>query len=161
MNPFEYINEMRATLEEKKAVATGTSARLSAEQHYQEMINMLDILSIEMQQAEYNYQIKTVDQKIKTFDEHVVIQKQLTEDVLIFQPVGSEDEIRTIDMQSLADVLRRLHDSDIIKENMILLPPNVNVFRAVLANSPDNTDDENWDEEYMSTPEGLDEELPW
>ena len=165
MNPFDYIKEMKDTIKaEAKNAGINSNylgKNISQAEHYEKMLNMLNVLEIEMQQAEYNYQIKTVEQKIKTFDEHVVIQKRLNEDVLIFQPVGSEDEIRAVDMQSLADVLRRLHDTDVVKETMLLLPPSVNVFRAVLANGPNGTDDEDWDEDYISTPEGLDDELPW
>ncbi len=134
MNPFYYIQEMRETLEAKKKEVEGTPTRLSAEQHYQEMLNMLDILNTEMQEAEYNYEVETIDHKVTTFGEMTVLQKQLTDDVLIFQPIAiGEAELSAVDMQSLADVLRQMRDNGAIKETMLLLPPNINVFRARLA----------------------------
>ena len=94
--------------------------------------------------AEYNYQVETVDGEVMTFDEASFMKKQLNDEVVIFQPVGlTEEEITAVDMESMADILRKLHDSNIIKENIILLPPNVNIFRAKLAKpNDDNIDDD-------------------
>lgn len=141
MNPFYYIQEMKQTLEAKKQEVAGTPTRISAEQHYQEMLNMLNILDMEMQEAEYHYQVEAVDHSVRTFDELTVLQKELTEEVIIFQPIAiGEAELSAVDMQSLAEVLTQLRDNGTIKENMLLLPPNINVFRAKLA--PLNAEDE-------------------
>ena len=102
---------------------------------------MLQVLETEMQEAEYNYQVVSTDFTVKTFGELTVLQKELNENVLIFQPVVTDEELSAIDMQSLADVLKKLRDSGQIKENMILLPPNINVFRAKLARPDDETVD--------------------
>jgi hypothetical protein len=148
MNPFEYIDEMKEVLkQEVKTKNIKGGDYITQAEHYKRMFGMLDILKEELAQAEYNYQIKTVNGKVKTFEEHVVLEKKLNDEVLVFQPVGTDEEIRTIDMQSLADCLRTLQEKDLIKETMILVPPNVNIFRAVLANN-NITDDEDWAEEY-------------
>lgn len=103
---------------------------------------MLNILEEEMKDAEYHYQVESVDNTIRTFEELTVLQKELNDDVIIFQPVVAADEFTAADMQSLADVLTHLRDTGQIKENMILLPPNINVFRAVLAEPSDENSDE-------------------
>ena len=66
--------------------------------------------------------------------------KNLNEDIIIFQPVVTQDEFSTVDMQSLAEVLTKLRDAGQIKENIVLLPPNINVFRAKLS-LPDKKED--------------------
>ena len=133
MNPFERIEEMRQVLKsEVISKEIKGSDYISQAHHYQRMMNMLNILEEELKNAEYNYQIKSIDNEVKTFGEFAVLQSQLNEEVIIFQPVATE-EITMIDMQSLADVLKKLRDDGQIKENIILLPPNINVFRAVLS----------------------------
>ena len=76
--------------------------------------------------------------KVKTFDEYIVLQRQLNEDIIIFQPTTSD--ISSIDMCSLADILTKLRDSGQVKENIVLLPPDINVFRAKLSRPKDNED---------------------
>lgn len=146
MNPFYYIEELKETIKNQLASVAKTPTRISAEQHYQEMLNMLDLLSTEMQEAEYNYEVESVKHQVKIFDELTVLQKELTDDVLIFQPIAiGESELSAIDMQSLAEVLTKLRDDGMIKENILLLPPNINVFRAKLAKGKD--DKEEFEEE--------------
>lgn len=151
MNPFERIAEMKKFFKteiiEKDIKPTDM---ISQKEHYARMINMLNILSEEMKEAEYNYQVKSVDNKVTTFDNLTVLQKDLNDDIIIFQPIAiGEQELSAIDMQSLADVLTKLRDSGTIKENIVLLPPNINVFRAKLA--PAITDEHleinDWEEE--------------
>ena len=133
MNPFERIEEMRQALKsEVISKEIKLSDCISQAHHYRRMMNMLNILEEELKNAEYNYQIKSIGNEVKTFGELAVLQSQLNEEVIIFQPVATE-EITMIDMQSLADVLKKLRDDGQIKENIILLPPNINVFRAVLS----------------------------
>lgn len=134
MNPFEYIEEMKETLKaEIKNNNIKGSDCITQEEHYKKMLGMLNLLKEEMKDAEYNYQIESVNHTIQTFEELSVLQMQLNEDVIIFQPIASYDEFTTIDMQSLADVLKHLRDSGQIKENIVLLPPNISVFRAKLS----------------------------
>lgn len=134
MNPFERIEEMREVLRtEVKSKNIKGSDYITQAEHYKRMMGMLNILEEEMKEAEYNYQVEALDHTVTTFEELTVLQKQLNEDVIIFQPVGDMNEISAIDMQSLADVLTKLRDSGQIKENIIVLPPNINTFRAKLA----------------------------
>jgi hypothetical protein len=142
MNPFERIEEMRQTLK-AEVINNGIKGSdcITQAEHYKRMIGMLNILEEEMKDAEYHYQVEALDHTITTFEEFTVLQRQLNENILIFQPVAAVDEFTAADMQSLADVLKHLRDSNQIKENMILLPPNINVFRAVLA-EPSEDDEE-------------------
>lgn len=134
MNPFERIEEMKQILKaEVKNNGIKGDDCITQLEHYKRMLGMLNILEGEMKDAEYNYQIEYVNGKIKTFEEFTVFQKELNENVIIFQPVTTSDEFTTVDMQSLADILTRLRDSGQIQENILLLPPNINVFKAVLS----------------------------
>lgn len=135
MNPFERIKEMKQILK-TEIVSNGIKENdtITQGEHYKRMMGMLTILEEELKNAEYNYEVKTVNNTVQTFDEYTVLQKELNEDVIIFQPVPvDETEFTAVDMKSLADVLTHLHNDGQIKENILLLPPNVNVFRAKLA----------------------------
>lgn len=135
MNPFERIEEMRQALKaEIKNNNIKSDDYIKQIEHYKRMVGMLNILEEEMKDAEYNYQIESIDSKVKVFDELTVLQQELNDNVIIFQPVAINDvELSAIDMQSLADILTKLRDSGEIKENILLLPPNINVFKAKLA----------------------------
>ena len=137
MNPFERIDELgRAIMAEVKNAGINNNyqgSTITQAEHYKEMLNMLALLKKEMAEAEYNYQVESVNHEVKIFEELTVLQKELNDDVIIFQPIAiGEEELSAIDMQSLADVLKTLRDSGEIKENILLLPPNINVFRAKL-----------------------------
>lgn len=132
MSPFERIEEMKGILKaEIKNNGIKPDDVITQKEHYERMYSMLSILSEELKDAEYNYEIESIDQKIHTFEELAVTRRQLNDSILIFQPVATED-FAAKDMQSLADVLRHLKDSGEIKEDMILIPPDINVFRAKL-----------------------------
>lgn len=138
MNPFEHINELKQFImtEVKNAGINKNylGKDISEAEHYKQMLNMLNILENDMAEAEYNYQVESINHEVKVFNELTVLQKELNEDVIIFQPIAvGETELSAIDMQSLADVLTKLRDSGEIKENILLLPPNINVFKAKLA----------------------------
>lgn len=137
MNPFERIKEMKDVI--KTEIANNNQESFTAKEHYNRMINMLNIIEVELENAEYNYEVESAHGKITTFSEFIVTQKNLNENVIIFQPIAVDDaELSNIDMQSLADILKTLRDNGEIKENILLLPPNINVFRAVLAQPQDN-----------------------
>lgn len=135
MNPFERIEEMRQALKaEIKNNNIKSDDYIKQIEHYKRMVGMLNILEEEMKEAEYHYQIESIDSKVKVFDELTVLQQELNDNIIIFQPVAVNDvELSAIDMQSLADILTKLRDSGEIKENILLLPPNINVFKAKLA----------------------------
>lgn len=135
MNPFERIKEMKEILKaEIKNNGIKSNDTITQMEHYKRMVNMLNVLEKEMEDAEYHYQVESIDRTVTTFDDFTVFQQQLNDDVLIFQPMTlSEDDLSIIDMQSLADTLRHLHESGQIKENILLLPPNINILKAKLA----------------------------
>lgn len=135
MNPFERIKEMKEILKaEIKNNGIKSNDTITQMEHYKRMVNMLNVLEKEMEDAEYHYQVESIDRTVTTFDDFTVFHQQLNDDVLIFQPMTlSEDDLSIIDMQSLADTLRHLHESGQIKENILLLPPNINILKAKLA----------------------------
>ena len=136
MNPFEYINDMKQMLRtEVKEKGIQPNDTITQKEHYTRMLNMLNILEEELKNAEYNYQIESVNGEITTFDELAVNKSQLNDDVIIFQPSAVTEDFSMIDMQSLADVLTKLRDDGQIKENIILLPPDIGVFKAKLTNN--------------------------
>lgn len=144
MNPFEKIEEMKQILvSEIKTNNIKKTDTITQEEHYKRMINMLNILSKELKTAEYYYQAEKITGEIKTFDDFPVLQKSLNDNIIIFQPVVV-GEFRQSDMHSLADVLKALKDDGQIKENIMVLPPDVEVLRAVLATP---TEDEEETEE--------------
>lgn len=142
MNPFEKIKEMKQILvSEIKTNNIKKTDTITQEEHYKRMINMLNILSEELKTAEYYYQAEKVTGEIKTFDDFPVLQKQLNDNVVIFQPVVV-GEFRQSDMQSLADVLKALKEDGQINENIMILPPDVEVLRTVLATPIEDEDEE-------------------
>lgn len=146
MNPFEKIEEMKQILAtEIKSNNIKGSDTITQAEHYKRMVNMLNILKEELKTAEYNYQAEKINGNIKTFDEFAVVEKQLNDKILIFQPVAG-DEFRAADMKSLADVLKQLKEDGQIEENIMLLPPDVEVLRAILA-TPADEESEDEDKE--------------
>lgn len=144
MNAYEYIQELKQIVVNNAKDPSNQNKQITYKEHCTGLYNTLCVLEKELGMAEYNYEIETVDGKVMTFDETIFMEKQLNDEVVIFQPIGlTEEEITAIDMQSMADILRKLHDCDIIKENIVLLPPNVNVFRAKLAKPVDDSIDDN------------------
>lgn len=143
MNPFERIKEMKEILKaEIKNNGIKSNDTITQMEHYKRMVNMLNVLEKEMEDAEYHYQVESIDRTVTTFDDFTVFQQQLNDDVLIFQPMTlSEDDLSIIDMQSLADTLRHLHENGQIKENILLLPPNINILKAKLALSSTDSDE--------------------
>lgn len=137
MNPFDYIQEMKNTLHQQMDSENINKPGLTIplNTHLNEMLNMLSILEAELKNAEYNYVVESVDGEITTFDELAVFKKQLSEDVLIFQPALTSEEMSMVDMQSLADTLRHLHNNGLVQERILLLPPGINVFKAKLVDA--------------------------
>lgn len=132
MNPFEYINEMREYL--KTEQATTTDKEVPIDVHYNKIHNILDMLEKEITKANFTYtvtNIKGITEDVNGMNLNLM---KLTEDVLLFQPVAiGEAELAAIDIQSLASTLKVLRDNGTIDKDMLILPPNVNVFTATLA----------------------------
>lgn len=144
MNPFEKINQMKDILkEESKSV--NASDTISYFEHYQKMLNMLTILSEELKNAEYNYVIEDMDtDNVQTFNEMKFNISKLTESLLIMQPASQDlEQLGAIDVSSLLNVLKSLKESDKIKEDIIFIPPFINVLKAKLAlpEQPEDNDE--------------------
>lgn len=137
MNPYEYIEEMKESLrKEIKEKDIKPDDCITQKEHYARMTSMLNIIAKELKNAEYNYVVQSVNGKtIHTFDELMVTEKQLNDDVIIFQPIEIEYSTTQSDMESLAQALTKLRDDGNITANMLLLPPNINIFKAKLASS--------------------------
>ena len=132
MNPFDKINQLKDVLRNKAKGVKGEDT-ISQFEHYKEMLNLLTILSEELKTAEYNYHIENLDEKTyHTFEEMTFTQEHLTDDILLVQPAAI-DSVLDIDMTSLCNVLQELKDSDRIKEDIVVIPPSINVFKAKLA----------------------------
>ena len=149
MNAFEYIDEMINHVQKDHEKIRGDDPKgthpIGYDEHCDILINMLNALKLEMEMAEYNYVIESIEGKVETFENFPVIQKNLNQDLILVQPVAiGEAELAAIDMQSLCDILKKSHDSGIIKENIIVLPPNISVFKAKLIT---NTKEEHTDNE--------------
>ena len=134
MNPFEYIKELKQVVTANATNPENKDKTISYQEHCSGLMNMLNVLESEMEHAEYNYQVTGVNyDEILTFGELTVMQKELTDEVIIFQPIAvGEAELSAVDMQSLAEVLTQLRNNGTINQNMLLLPPNINIFKAVL-----------------------------
>lgn len=146
MNPFDKIDEMKQILaSEIKTNNIKKTDTITQEEHYKRMLNMLNILKEELKTAEYNYQAEKIQGAIKTFDEFTVTEKQLNDSVIIFQPIAT-DEFRAADMESLANVLTKLKEDGQITENIMILPPDIEVLRAVLATPIEESEDDDSDE---------------
>lgn len=136
MNPFERIKEMKQTLmNEIKDNDIKSDDTITYKEHYKRLVGLLNILEKDLENAEYNYQAESINGSIHTFDEFVVLQRDLNDNIIIFQPIADSESFSMTDMSSLAEILTKLHESGQIEKNIILLPPNVNVLNAKLVKS--------------------------
>ena len=143
MNAFDYIQELKQVIVNNAKDPNNQDKQLTYKEHCSGLYNTLCVIEKELEMAEYNYEIESVNGNITSIDEMTFMQILLNDEVILFQPVAlTEEELTAVDMQSMASVLKRLHDNDIIKENMIILPPNVNIFRAKLSKSTKDKDEE-------------------
>lgn len=137
MNVFEYLNEMESAIKSRKNV-TDKETFISMEEHNQEMLNMIQILKTEMEMAEYNYTVENLSHTVHTFGEYTVLQQELNDELILVQPLAlGESELSMIDMQSLCDILQQVKDNNLIKQNIVIVPPNITFFKAKLAQPKD------------------------
>lgn len=129
MNAFDYINELKSVIESS---SDGNNVILKKDA-YQMVLNVLNLLSGELQNAEYNYVVESIDGKVVTMDKFTMLQKQLSENVLIIQPIPLGEELTQADYESLREVLEKTHECSKMKEDILILPPGINVFKAKLA----------------------------
>ncbi len=129
MNAFEYIDEIRNVIES----STDGGDVISKQEAYQMVLNVLDMLTTELKDVEYNYAVETVGGEVITFDNFTVLHKRLNDSVIIIQPIPMGEEMVQADYDSLRDVLEAAHQAGQIKENIVILPPGISVFKAKLA----------------------------
>ena len=129
MNAFEYIDEIRKVIES----STDGGDVISKQEAYQMVLNVLDMLTTELKDVEYNYAVETVDGEVITFDNFTVLHKRLNDNVIIIQPIPMGEEMVQADYDSLRDVLEAAPQAGQIKENIVILPPGISVFKAKLA----------------------------
>lgn len=145
MNPFEKINQMKDILKEE-AKTVDAKGVITQYEHYSKMLNMLTVLTEELRNAEYNYVIENIDSdETLTFDEMKFKQMTLTDDLILMQPQSDDIEsIGMIDMSLLCDTLSELRESGKIENDILIIPPFVNVLKAKLAlpKSQDEAEDD-------------------
>ena len=91
---------------------------------------MLNILKKEINNVEYAYHVDYLDGKTMLFDDIPVYQQDLNSELIAFSPVSLKDA-EVIDMSSLSEIVTNAIKNGIIDKNVILLPPNINILKAV------------------------------
>lgn len=150
MNAFEHIDQLEAVIK-KNIQEKDQTQTITLEEHNKSMLNMLYIIKKCLGDAEYVFQAKRIGHEdYMTFGEYTVLYSHLADDLLLFQPMCSDGSFLSVDMSSIAEELGKLKQSGRIKEDMILLPPDVNVLRATLRkpDTPEEHDEENLPEEF-------------
>ena len=133
MNAFDYIKELKETINTLRN-NTEPHRNFTAKEHFDFIDNMLNLLEKEMHNAEYSYRFASAH--IRGINNYlsntafVVTETELTNDIIIFQPVA--EEYTYADMDSLANITRELKDNGKIKEDILIFPPGINVIKAVL-----------------------------
>ena len=133
MNPYEYIDELKHNIENDMESLDDEHKRIFYKDHCKVMLNMLNLLRQELDMAEYNYEVESVKHDIVTFSEFTFDKQQLSDEVIILQPMLTNEDIDQIDTESMQKVLQDVHDTGLVKENIVMMPPGINVFRARLA----------------------------
>lgn len=143
-NPFDKINDMKNILQQE-AAEVNPNDTITYREHFKRMLNMLSILLKDLETAGYNYVIENEnDGQYHTFNELTLKAMNLTDDVIIVRPVAVDTmAFDQIDMESLYDVLAKMKNAGRIKEDIIVLPPNIEVLKARLARPETESDEEN------------------
>ena len=132
MTPFKQIEEMKDVIEQQKQ-SCDASATMTMTEHLEAMINFLNVLQASLENAEYRYDVAPIEQEMHSLKNYHIMRKKLNDDVIIFQPIAiGEAELSAIDMESLSSVLTQLKEAGKVEEDILILPPNVNIFRAKL-----------------------------
>ena len=147
MTAFEKIAEMKETLaNEYKSNGIKATQTITMYEHYQRMLNMLSVLNEELKNAEYCYEVVYKDDKVEAFDDVTVLVHEIGENLLCFQPVITDSgSIYDVDMESLCNTLSTLKEAGEIKEDIMIIPPNVNMIRVRLVTSSIQSSDKDDD----------------
>ena len=134
MTIYYYIQELenyiKKDMEEKGINENDDGPFISYKEHSKIMINMLNILKKEINNVEYAYHVDYLDGKTMLFDDIPVYQQDLNSELIAFSPVSLKDA-EVIDMSSLSEIVTNAIKNGIIDKNVILLPPNINILKAV------------------------------
>ena len=148
MTPFESIAQLRFLLNAEKDDKKNDGRTISVKEHCERMNTFLDFIESSLEDAEYVYETESIDGEIVNFNDYTLFKKTLNDDVIIFQEAVTPDEdLIEADMESLAESISTFVENGTIKEDVILLAPNVNVFRARLKKPDINKEEENENDE--------------
>lgn len=84
----------------------------------------------EAEGSEYRFCAQRITGEVLVIDGLPVSKAQLDEDTYIFQLL--DDEATATDLESLADILKKMSDAGTIKGNVLLLPSDVIITKAKL-----------------------------
>lgn len=84
----------------------------------------------ESEDSEYRFCAQRITGEVLVIDGLPVSKAQLDEDTYVFQLL--DDEATATDLESLADILKKMSDTGAIKGNVLLLPSDVIVTKAKL-----------------------------
>jgi len=135
MNVYQRIQELRQHIEKNQFIAQGIgnadTPSVTPNELYEKMNIFLDMVEEDIKNIEYHFEIENLAGKVCVLDDYAFSQSQLNKDIYIFQPL--DENVTAVDMESLADMLKQLIDSDQLQGNVLLLPPSISVFKAKIA----------------------------
>lgn len=144
MNPFDRIREYRkALLQQIKNTLVKPSDTLTYEQHYTTMMNFLKLLETDLKNTRYEYVVESIGKgpnraAFNEFNGMTLQAETIGENLILFQPLFADGhDIGGADIDSLADALQALKEAGRIEEDILIIPPGVNVLRARLADPDD------------------------
>ncbi len=130
MNPYQKVESLRSSI--KKAIrVTKDEDLITKKDMYEMMLTFLDLVEVELKNATYNFNVELLDGEEFTFKNMDFDRKKLSDDLFIFQP-KINNNLDSLDIESLAEELSRLIEKRMINENVLLVHPDVNVLRAKL-----------------------------
>ena len=129
MNLYTRLEELRQSIAYNR---DNPSQAINSQQDlYNTMDKFLDLIEMDIKDVEYNFVIENVDGGVRVFDGAALTETQLNEDICLFQILDEEN----VDIESLSDILKQLVDANKIQGNVLLIPPNISVFKAKIAKS--------------------------
>ena len=129
MNLYTRLEELRQSIAYNR---DNPSQAINSQQDlYNTMDKFLDLIEMDIKDVEYNFVIENVDGGVRVFDGAALTETQLNEDICLFQILDEEN----VDIESLSDMLKQLVYANKIQGNVLLIPPNISVFKAKIAKS--------------------------
>ena len=131
-NPFQKLNEI------KDMVKTHSQDKdlddmISRKDHYKEMYNLITLIEKELADARYQFVFGTLyGEEFSMENDITMTKKELDEDLTVFQPYLEADNYNS---EEIADALTKYVQQGTIDKNILLLPPEVSILRAKLADS--------------------------